>query len=871
MVSMLNNSFLMICSLLFLTGLSACGGSSNSDSAPAPVTTVTLSTSSESVEVNTEFNLTWSTINADTCSASGSWSGDKASSGNNTISESEIGNKIYTLSCSGSGGEKSESVEVEIISQTNSGRWDHVHISYGTDDPERQWLNIHLAYDQSKPMPIYLFAHGNGGSANLMSEKELHAIANEGYATVSWESIPTISGANETDIGIADAQVMFEWVRANADTYNLDPDHIVVGGRSRGSIISWQLAHSNHPSIKGIYMYNALPRGAWQYVGTWNPVDEITIESPITYLVYGPDFDDDDGHNPVYVDPVIARYEDLGIGDKITRYVDMWGDFQNENGSWINDAHTMHYFPEFAAKVSETDVPPTSEHNTLFMGHSFFAPIARQMPFHMTLLGIDNHSQHVEMSGGETGTPIALWQDDGHRNNIQAVLDTGEVKLFAMTANPAIEGYTSIEGYTLWIDYALSKNPNTKIIIGTPWFDFPDDYSDATHYENTVIDALDEIVRVDIDELRVRYPNTEIINLPYAFAAIELRHMFEAGQLPGITELIGSNADTSIFSDQKGHGHGNGLLLDLAEYIWLSHIYGIDLDSYEYSAGHDINLKEVANSILDKYAYYFEPSPPIIQRGKITKQIEVNGTTREYIIYVPENYTRNTSQPLLLSFHGLTSNMEFNYGYTKFNEQAESNNFIAVHPNGLSNRWTLTADNNADVVFIQALLEEVEKDFNIDSSRIYSTGMSMGGFFSFHLACKLSDRIAAVASVTGAMYQNAINDCSPSKPMPILQIHGTEDDIVDYSSIVGLLEFWISHNNTEITPVTSNIPDVDAEDGSTVERLEYLNGDQGVEVNHLKITGGGHDWPGFRGNMDINATEEVWNFVKDYDLDGKIE
>ncbi|WP_293750782.1 hypothetical protein, partial [uncultured Paraglaciecola sp.] len=153
---MLNNSFLMICSLLFLTGLSACGGSSNSDSAPAPVTTVTLSTSSESVEVNTEFNLTWSTINADTCSASGSWSGDKASSGNNTISESEIGNKIYTLSCSGSGGEKSESVEVEIISQTNSGRWDHVHISYGTDDPERQWLNIHLAYDQSKPMPIYL-------------------------------------------------------------------------------------------------------------------------------------------------------------------------------------------------------------------------------------------------------------------------------------------------------------------------------------------------------------------------------------------------------------------------------------------------------------------------------------------------------------------------------------------------------------------------------------------------------------------------------------------------------------------------------------------------------------------------------------------
>jgi hypothetical protein len=604
MIKMFNNRFLLICNLLFLTVLPGCGGgsSSNVDASPPPAfpsPTVTLSTTIESVEVNSEFTLTWSTTNADTCSASGNWSGDKATFGSETISESEIGNKTYILSCSGSGGEKSESVEVEITSQTNSGRWDHNHIPYGTDVPERQWLNIHLAYDQSKPMPIYLFAHGNGGSANLMSEKELHAIANEGYATVSWESIPTISGADETAIGIADAQVMFEWVRANADTYNLDPDHIVVGGRSRGSIISWQLAHSNHPSIKGIYMYNALPRGAWQDVATWSPVDEITIDSPITYLVYGPDFDDDDGHNPVYVDPVLARYEELGIGDKITRYVDMWGNFQNENGSWINDAEIMHYFPEFSFIVNEEGSSPVTRYNTLFMGHSFFAPIAWQIPFHMEQLGNYYHNQHLERSGGVSGTPIALWEDESHRNKVQAILNTGEVELFGMTANP------TMEGYTLWIDYALSKNPNTRIVIGAPWLDFPADYSDAASYESIMIDGIDSQFQVDIDALRLLYPNTEIINLPYAFAAIELRYMFEAGQLPGVTELIGSNLNTSIFSDQKGHGHGNGLLLDLAEFIWLSHIYGIDLDSYDYSAGHNINLKEVAKLILDKYAYYF--------------------------------------------------------------------------------------------------------------------------------------------------------------------------------------------------------------------------------------------------------------------------
>ena len=124
-------------------------------------------------------------------------------------------------------------------------------------------------------------------------------------------------------------------------------------------------------------------------------------------------------------------------------------------------------------------------------------------------------------------------------------------------------------------------------------------------------------------------------------------------------------------------------------------------------------------------------------------------------------------------------------------------NFIVVHPNGISNTWTVSANDDTDINFIVALLNQLEEDYNIESNRIYSTGMSMGGFFSFSLACRLSDRIAAVASVTGSMYQPAINNCSPVKPMPILQIHGTEDVSVQYSSVAGLLDFWTSHNNTD--------------------------------------------------------------------------
>ena len=84
------------------------------------------------------------------------------------------------------------------------------------------------------------------------------------------------------------------------------------------------------------------------------------------------------------------------------------------------------------------------------------------------------------------------------------------------------------------------------------------------------------------------------------------------------------------------------------------------------------------------------------------------------------------------------------------------------------------------------------------------------------------------------------------------------------------MDFWINHNNTEDLPIISNIPDIDTQDGSVVEKHRYLNGENGVEVIHLKVIGGGHDWPGFKGNMDINASEEVWNFLKAFDLNGKI-
>lgn len=260
-----------------------------------------------------------------------------------------------------------------------------------------------------------------------------------------------------------------------------------------------------------------------------------------------------------------------------------------------------------------------------------------------------------------------------------------------------------------------------------------------------------------------------------------------------------------------------------------------------------------------------------VKTGKATNNIDVNGTSRDYITYVPSTYSSTKSYPLLFAFHGLGGNMESSYNNSKFHELAESENFIVVHPNGLKKQWNaVTVENNIDIAFVNQMITKLKSNYNIDANRIYSSGMSNGGYFSFVLACELSDKIAAIGSVTGLMFKSVLDNCTPKNPVPVIQIHGTEDSVVDYNNVENVINFWNTHNKTNSTPVVSQIPDTDTTDGSTVERFTYKDGTDNVEVQHLKITGGGHDWPGYEGNMDINASEEVWNFVKNYDINGKI-
>ena len=151
-----------------------------------------------------------------------------------------------------------------------------------------------------------------------------------------------------------------------------------------------------------------------------------------------------------------------------------------------------------------------------------------------------------------------------------------------------------------------------------------------------------------------------------------------------------------------------------------------------------------------------------------------------------------------------------------------------------------------------------------------------GGEFAYELACRLSNRIAAIGVVSRSMLFDIYNQCSPAHPIAVLTIHRTNDDydgiiyggITYFPSLNDVNEYWVNYNHTDTIPTVVNMPDLNTSDGSIVERYSRNNGDGGVSVEHYKVIGGGHDWPGSFGNMDIDASLEIWNFGSKYDING---
>ena len=111
--------YLHFIGLIFI--ISSCGGGGGGGSSEPPVLlpTVSISLSSSSIVLGESVTINWSSTNTTGCTATGSWSGSKATSGTETLTPSSVGFFNYGISCSGSGGSRSSSVGLEVYRQTD--------------------------------------------------------------------------------------------------------------------------------------------------------------------------------------------------------------------------------------------------------------------------------------------------------------------------------------------------------------------------------------------------------------------------------------------------------------------------------------------------------------------------------------------------------------------------------------------------------------------------------------------------------------------------------------------------------------------------------------------------------------------------------
>lgn len=195
----------------------------------------------------------------------------------------------------------------------------HLNILYGTIENytgnDGQWLNVYQA-ESNVPTPVYIWAHGNGHTymdAHEKYEPFVTTLLENGISVISWESIKQMDESNYMEI-LDDADLMFQWVKDNALTYNLDMTNIIIGGHSRGTIASWRLAQSGDNGIKGIYYGDA--------AGNLDDVNAalgnlITVNSPNIRMSYSKNKNNNDGqHDPNEGQKIIDIYRNLGFSEE---------------------------------------------------------------------------------------------------------------------------------------------------------------------------------------------------------------------------------------------------------------------------------------------------------------------------------------------------------------------------------------------------------------------------------------------------------------------------------------------------------------------------------------------------------------------------
>jgi polyhydroxybutyrate depolymerase len=293
--------------------------------------------------------------------------------------------------------------------------------------------------------------------------------------------------------------------------------------------------------------------------------------------------------------------------------------------------------------------------------------------------------------------------------------------------------------------------------------------------------------------------------------------------------------------------------------------------------------------------------------------VKVNGFTRTMEVHLPAGYTKEKRYPVVLALHDAGADAGVMALLTHFNQIADRSGFIVVYPNARDGRWTNVENANVrtypgigrrnpgpigaggvrpnqaggspadDNLFFDNLLDQIESEYSVDTSRVFATGYSDGGFMDFRLGCQLAGRIAAIAPVAASLPTGLSESCAnwAFRSVPLLMINGTSDRVVFYEGrlsyspgyflmpVKDSIKTWAKIDGCNNKPAKSALP-ASKNGGNETNIEDFQDCKEGSAVTLYTIEKGGHQWPGGLAALtgdasdnrggDFDASEVIWKF-----------
>jgi polyhydroxybutyrate depolymerase len=242
-----------------------------------------------------------------------------------------------------------------------------------------------------------------------------------------------------------------------------------------------------------------------------------------------------------------------------------------------------------------------------------------------------------------------------------------------------------------------------------------------------------------------------------------------------------------------------------------------------------------------------------------TAFFDFGGLARTYTVHVPAGVDHPSG--LVVNLHAAGATGQDQAALTHYDAVADAHGFLVAYPDGIDFSWAdgrgaSTPDRQGvdDVGFITALVDKLVDEFGIDRGRVYATGLSAGAFMTNRLGCERADLFAAIAPVAGTLGTTVA--CTPSRPVAVMETHGTADPVVPFNggamtgrggvsdilAAPAMADRWRQIDGCQGAPAEDALPD--AGDGTQSHRSTWTGCAAGTAVEFIRVDGGGHTWPG---------------------------